>query len=58
MKVFLSKVDGGVMVQARAVGKGLLGDLTQLVEPGGEFLGYSYDELAATGNGECDLTDA
>ena len=34
MKAFLSKVDGGVMVQARLEGEGLLGDLTQFVAPG------------------------
>jgi len=31
----LAKVDGGVMVEAQAVGKGLLGDLTHFVPPGG-----------------------
>jgi hypothetical protein len=58
MKVFLSTVDGGVMVQARLEGKDGGGDVTQLVAPGGDFLAHSHDDLAAMGEGEKELTDA
>ena len=55
MKVFLSKVDGGVMVQARLEGKNTVGDAARLVAPGEDFFGYSFDELVAMGNGERDF---
>jgi len=55
MKVFLSKVDGGVMVQACLKGDGMLGELTQLVPLTGGFLGHAHDELVAMGDGEIDL---
>ena len=52
MKAFLSKVDGGVMVQARLEGDGIIGDVTRVVAPGEDFFDLSYDELAAMGDGE------
>jgi len=58
MKVFLSKVDGDVIVQARFKGAGLLGEVTELVPLGGEFLGHSHDELVAMGEGEVILDQA
>jgi hypothetical protein len=58
MKVFLSRVDGGVMVQARMEAEGIVGEVAQLVEPGDDFFGYSHDQLVAMGNGEHVLPDA
>ncbi len=50
MTIFLSEVEGGVVVQARAEGEAL-GDLTRLVHPGGSAFGLSYEQLAALGPG-------
>jgi hypothetical protein len=55
MKVFLSKVDSGVMVQARLEGDGLIGDMTHLVRPAECYLGLTHDELVVLGNGELHL---
>jgi hypothetical protein len=59
MRVFLSKVDGGVMVQARLEGgDGLLGEAAQLVRPGEAFGQFTHDELVAMGEGEKEITVA
>ena len=56
VKVFLSKVAGGVLVQLRAEGDAdMLGDLSQLVAWGESFGQFTHDELVAMGEGEHDL---
>jgi hypothetical protein len=56
MKVHISIVPGGVLVQARAEGDGdLVGDLGQLVTPSESFGQFTHDELVAMGEGEHDL---
>jgi hypothetical protein len=56
MKVFLSKVAGGVLVQARAEGDGdLVGDLAQLITPSESFGQFTHDELVAMGEGEHEI---
>ena len=56
VKVFLSKVAGGVLVQMRAEGDAdMLGDLSQLVAPGDSFGQFTHDELVAMGEGEHEL---
>jgi hypothetical protein len=60
MKVYLSKRDEGIMVQARAeTGKvdGPIGDMFQLVKPGADFYGMDYDDLEKLGDGEQDIPD-
>lgn len=45
MKLYLYQPkdgDGGIVVMSRAVSKGVIGDLTDVVTPGQEFLGIPY----------------
>lgn len=55
MKVFLSSGGDVFLVRARAEGGGALGDLVVEVRPGDSFLGHTYDDLAALGEGAHDL---
>jgi hypothetical protein len=44
MTVFLSKRDGAILLQVRAEGPGLLGDLVRELRPGDSAFGKSYEE--------------
>jgi hypothetical protein len=56
VKVFLSKIAGGVLVQARAEGDAdMLGDLSLIVAPGETFASVTFDELVAMGCGEHEI---
>ncbi len=58
MIVFLQIKDDTILVQARAEGVGgIVGDMEQLVQPGGDFAGHGYDELKRLGEGEHDIAD-
>ena len=55
MKVHLSRAPNGeIIVQARAEGRGLIGDLFQTIAPGQSFGSKSYAELVALGPGAYD----
>jgi hypothetical protein len=57
MTVFLTvdKDAVRVYVQARAEGEGVVGDVVREVGPDEDFLGWSYDELVALGDGRHDV---
>lgn len=59
MTVFLTRCpDGTILAMARAESDGgVIGDLRLPVRPGGQFLGWSYDELAALGEGRHEMTE-
>ncbi len=57
MTVFLNFDSDSIVVTALAesLEDDVLGDMWETVRPGGQFLGYSYDELRALGEGKHDL---
>ncbi len=57
MKCFLSlATTGALLIQVRAEGEGIIGDLTATVTPGHSFMGHDYAALVALGNGEHDIS--
>lgn len=60
MKVCLIHLPGSILIQARAESDDdadLIGDLNATIEPGQEFLGHSYADLVALGEGEQTITE-
>lgn len=56
LSIFLPPGVEAILIQARAEGPGrTLGHLTREIRPGDSFLGWSYDELRALGNGMHEL---
>lgn len=59
MKVFLSGADRTVLIQCRAESDDgeVIGDLSVTVAPGEDFMGHSYADLVALGEGEQTITE-
>jgi hypothetical protein len=55
--VFLTHKSGSLVLMARAAKGKLRGDLVRELQPGDEFLGWTYAELRALGKGEHDLQE-
>jgi hypothetical protein len=55
MKLFLTVCEDCVVIQARAEGTGIVGDMVQRIFPGETVLGLSYEALRALGNGAHDI---
>jgi hypothetical protein len=55
MTVFVSMYDGGIQIMARAEGPDAIGDLVRDIGPGESFLGLTFDQWAALGNGQHDI---
>lgn len=55
MTVFLSDAGDGILVMARPEGEGVVGDLVVKVSEGQSFMGWSFDELKALGEGEHEI---
>ena len=57
MIVFLSNFEpGAILVMARMEGDdGTIGDLEQVVRPGGQFMGRDFEALKQLGDGEHDI---
>ena len=50
--------DGALELKARLEGPELLGDTARVLRPGDSLFGYTYDTLAAMGDGEHDVVEA
>jgi len=57
MEVCLNYEPEIVHVSAVVRGPGIIGDFHHSVKPGDDFLGWSYDELLALGEGRHELAD-
>lgn len=55
MTVFVIREGSTVMVQARATGKGLIGDATWTVRPGETLHGHPYEWWSALENGKYEV---
>ena len=56
MKVFITHASDSVVVRSKAEGQGgILEDFKIEVRPGSDFLGWSYEELRALGEGQREL---
>lgn len=57
MKWCLLHYEGNVIAEARAEGGGMLGDFVETIKPGDTFLGHSFADIKALGEGEHDIEE-
>jgi len=56
MTIYISDYGGGtLLVRMRVTGEGIVGDMAEVVGPGGSTFGLTYDEVRALGYGAHDM---